>query len=224
MIDDRQPLDTDPEARDGAAMSHPLPRTEPAEPVTWDDFVALPDDDRRELIDGALVEVEVPNRLHEWIVSELLFALKLWCRAHGGVVLASGYKVRIAEGRAFMPDVQLYRDRRSVAGDAFAQGLTEGAPDLAIEVISPGSGRYDRVIKFNGYAAIGAAEYWLIDPEVRLMEQFVLEGEHYRLHARLTDDALFEPKSFPDLSIPLADLWTLGGAPLDDSTDAPAVD
>jgi Uma2 family endonuclease len=37
-------------------------------PYTWDDFVALDEDDRRELIDGELVEVEVPTELHEYIV------------------------------------------------------------------------------------------------------------------------------------------------------------
>jgi Uma2 family endonuclease len=40
-------------------------------PYTWDDFIALEDDDRRELIDGELLEVEVPTGIHEYIVTML---------------------------------------------------------------------------------------------------------------------------------------------------------
>ena len=43
---------------------------------TWRDFIALEDEDRRELIDGQLVEMEVPTRLHEWIVATLVHHLR----------------------------------------------------------------------------------------------------------------------------------------------------
>ena len=56
---------------------------------TWDDFIALEEDDRRELIDGELVEVEVPNLQHEQIVAALCYWLTAWARAgHGGRVVA----------------------------------------------------------------------------------------------------------------------------------------
>src|SRR5262249_30777455 len=75
--------------------------------VTWDEFVALPEDDRRELIDGVLVEVEVPNHPHEKIVAFLCHYLVAWTLEHdpGATVLSSGYKVRIAKYRGVMPDV-----------------------------------------------------------------------------------------------------------------------
>ena len=50
--------------------------------VTWDEFVGLPDDDRRELIDGELVEVEVPTFEHDRIVSRLCQLLWNWMDAH----------------------------------------------------------------------------------------------------------------------------------------------
>jgi Uma2 family endonuclease len=73
-------------------------------PVTWAEFVALPEDDLRELIDGELVGVEVPGPLHEAIVADLAYYLGGWVREHGaGRVLGSGYKVRVSETRGVMP-------------------------------------------------------------------------------------------------------------------------
>lgn len=214
-MDERQGVDAEhADSHDGVMLSAPRPHDPPA-PVTWRDFVALPDDDRRELIDGALVEVEVPTFLHEWIVSRLLIALDAWLTQRGGFALGSGYKVRISQVQAFMPDVQIFRRTPARFPGRFDQGLSEGAPDLVVEVISPGSGRHDRVTKFNGYAAIGCPEYWLVDPDSRLVEQFVLEGGHYRLGARLADDAIFAPETLPGLTIALGPLWSPPGVAAD---------
>lgn len=185
---------------------------QPARPFTWDDFISLPDDDRRELIDGELLEVEVPTALHEWIVGELLYWLKAWCQVtKAGIVLASGYKVKIRNDRGVMPDVQFFKfGGRKIP----QQGLDQGAPDLAIEVISPGSVRYDRVKKLNWYASIKVPEYWLIDPEARTLERFRLDSSgHYLIADALSDDAVFSPDSFPGLLIELVRLWTIPDGP-----------
>jgi Uma2 family endonuclease len=79
-------------------------------PYTWDDFIALEEDDLRELIDGELVEVEEPTFTHEQLVMTLGYLLLTWIDAgHGGRALASGYKIRISDRRGVMPDVQFYR-------------------------------------------------------------------------------------------------------------------
>jgi Uma2 family endonuclease len=92
-------------------------------PYTWDDFVRLEDDDRRELIDGELVEVEVPTRLHEYIVWLLSYFLAQWARPRrAGYGVASGFKVRISERRGVMPDVQFFRHGNPGAGSGDAAG------------------------------------------------------------------------------------------------------
>jgi Uma2 family endonuclease len=85
-------------------------------PATWEDFLALGEDDPRELIDGRLVEVDVPTERHEFVVASLIAALSQWTRKHGGRELASGYKVKVSETRGVMPDVQLYRKGRRRGG------------------------------------------------------------------------------------------------------------
>lgn len=124
-----------------------------------------------------------------------------------GIVFASGYKVRIRRDRGFMPDVQLFRTGRPPLQSA---GLTSGVPDLAVEVISPSSGRYDRVHKLQGYAAIGVPEYWIVDPEEQTLERLVIDDTGtYRVVDVLGGDDTFAPASMPGLVIPLGELWRL---------------
>jgi Uma2 family endonuclease len=136
--------------------------TETDGPYRWRDFLALADDDKRELIDGHLLEIEMPTEIHEWIVATLARLLGNWAiTRQAGIVLASGYKVRITDRRGVMPDVQFFRSQGCPLQN---EGLEEGTPDLAVEIISPSSGRYDRVKKLAWYASIHTAEYWIIDP------------------------------------------------------------
>ncbi len=176
-------------------------------PYTWDDFVALDDDDHRELVDGELVEIEVPNGPHEFIVARLCYFLTAWAEnGHGGRTYASGYKVRVSDRRGVMPDVQFYRGGNTAPATQDA-GLVSGRADLVVEIISPSSHRYDRVTKLRWYASLGVPEYWIIDPEARTLEQLVLHGEGYTIAASCADDELFAPTTFDGLSVPLARLW-----------------
>ncbi len=175
-------------------------------PYTWDDFVALDEDDLRELIDGELVEVEVPTRKHERLVPLLSHYLVSWAEVHGGgEVLGSGYKVRITQKRGVMPDLQYFRPGHEPVNQE--QGLAEGHPDLVVEIVSPRSIRYDRVVKMNWYASIGVPEYWIVDPEARTLERLVLEGDRFKIADALSEDEVFRPASFEGLEIPLAKLW-----------------
>jgi Uma2 family endonuclease len=179
-------------------------------PYTWDDFLALADDDRRELIDGHLLEVDVATLPHEEIVATLITFLGAWARAQeprAGRVLASSYKVKISARRGVMPDVQFYRTGNDAPAGQL-QGLTGGRPDLAVEVVSPSGRRYDRVVKLAWYASIGVPEYWIVDPEARTLERLVLDGEHYVIVEALSDEDVFTPASFDGLVVPLRELWS----------------
>jgi len=180
-------------------------------PHTWDDFVALADDDRRELIDGELLEVDVPTEIHEYIVVMLGYFLAAWAiPRQAGHALASGYKVKVSERRGVMPDLQFFR-RGNTSAQRTAQGLVAGHPDLAVEIISPTSGKYDRVIKLGYCASIGLPEYWVVDPAARTIERLVLDGDRYRIEDAAAGDDIFCPRSFSGLEIPLAALWTIPG-------------
>jgi len=182
-------------------------QVEAPQPTTWEEFIALPDDDRRELVDGELREIDVPTELHEWAIACLTAMLWNWAREHGGTTLPSGYKVRITETRGVMPDLQYYRPGNKQGRKP--TGLEDGAPDLAVEIVSPSSGRYDRVVKLHWYASLGVPEYWLVAPDERTLHRYVLADGIYTVADALEGGAVFEPDSFPGLRIDLAELWTL---------------
>ena len=183
-----------------------------AAPATWADFLALDEDDPRELVEGELLEIDVPTKMHEWIVARLVILLGIWAEPrNAGTVLGSGYKVRIDDRRGVMPDVQfIRRGRESILGE---EGMQAGAPDLAVEVVSVSSARYDRVQKLTWYASIGVPEYWIVDAQAETLERLVLGPDgRFVIAASLGGADLFRPDSFPGLEIPLAGLWR-GPAP-----------
>jgi Uma2 family endonuclease len=83
----------------------------------------------------------------------------------------------------------------------------EGAPTLAIEVLSPSSERTDRGRKFDLYARHGIAYYWTVDSAARMIDAYVLEAEAYRLTTRLVGDQPAALPPFADLLLDPAALW-----------------
>jgi Uma2 family endonuclease len=188
-------------------MVHTLAMETALGPHTWEEFISLDEDDLRELIDGELVEVEVPNAAHEHAVIKLGQYLGIWADEHDGTrVFASAYKIRIGPKHGVMPDVQLYLPSNK-ARPQDEDGLMSGRPDLVVEIISPSSRRYDRVIKLGYYLKIRVPEYWIVDPEDRTIEQLILRKGRYAIEQTATGKQHFRPGTFEGLDIPLAKLW-----------------
>ena len=82
-----------------------------------------------------------------------------------------------------------------------------GAPDLVVEVLSAATVVIDRRIKKQLYARYGVPHYWLFDPEQRLAEAHQLADGAYQLITTAQGYKQFAASPFPDLSIPLAELW-----------------
>ncbi|GMU59692.1 MAG: hypothetical protein AMXMBFR34_14550 [Myxococcaceae bacterium] len=173
----------------------------------WRDFVALPEDDLRELLDGRLEAFDMPTKWHERMVAWLIMALGPWCERRGWAVLGSNYRVRISDKRGVKPDVQVLSE--GTWGAAGEQGLESGRPELVIEIVSPTSRAHDRVTKVNWYASIGVPEYWIVDADARTLECLKLDGDTYRLAQNAAGDVVFKPRSFRGVSIDLAAFWRL---------------
>jgi Uma2 family endonuclease len=173
--------------------------------LTYEDYCALPDDGRRyEIIEGELYGTPSPSRRHQRFAGNLFVVLKQFAEGRGlGEVYAAPFDVILEETSVVVPDLLFVaRDRVGIVTD---RGV-RGAPDLIVEILSPGTARRDRVEKAKLYARHGVSHYWLADPEARILEVYELAEGQYRRSASLADDDRFSPSLFPGLTIPLSSL------------------
>lgn len=133
------------------------------------EWFALPEDERGELVDGRLVEEEVPNYVHEILVILLGSLLRGWFAPRGGFVGGSEAKLAVGPKQGRKPDLTVY-----LAGTPLPppSGVIKQPPDIAIEIVSPTprDGRRDRVEKVAEYATFGVRYYWIVDPQLRSLE------------------------------------------------------
>src|SRR2546430_2565320 len=148
--------------------------------LTYADYCALPDDGlRHENKIGLLFAEPSPRRAHQKAVGNLHAILHAWVRAHGlGEVYVAPFDVILDPRTTVEPDLVFVAGERL---DIIAERGVEGAPDLLVEVLSPGTARRDRVRKLNAYARYGVRHYWLLDPEAKTVEAFELVDGAYRL-------------------------------------------
>ena len=141
---------------------------------TLEDYYALPDDCRVELIDGVFYDLASPQRIHQAILGRLHYELVPCVDAH-------------PECELFMApsDVRLDNDDRTmVQPDLYIVcGRTDmdprrlnGAPDFACEILSPSSRSHDLLLKLYKYRNAGVREYWVVDPD--RLQVIVFDLEH----------------------------------------------
>jgi Uma2 family endonuclease len=164
--------------------------------LTYADYAALPDDGRRyQLVEGELVVSQSPNSLHQVVSGELHVRLRAHVDALGlGRVLFAPLDVVLDDRNVVQPDLLfIARTRMSVLGKANVQG----APDLAVEILSPETERLDRTRKLDLYARHGVAHYWIVDLDSRTIEEYVLAGDVYRVRGVAGRLDTFRPALFP---------------------------
>ena len=174
--------------------------------MTYEDYCALPGDGLRyEVIEGFLFSEPSPRRAHQQAAANLLLILGPHVREHGlGQIFIAPFDVILSRRTVVVPDLVFVARER--AGIVTERGV-EGAPDLIVEILSPGTARRDRVAKLRAYARRDVQHYWLVDAEAQTLEAFELSEGAYRLLAAVGGDEVFRPVLFPGLAIPLPDLW-----------------
>ncbi len=168
--------------------------------LTYEDYCLLPNDGKRyEIIDGELFVTPSPFRPHQHVVTNLTYYLVDFVKkADLGWVYAAPFDVVFSQASVVEPDI-LYVSR------AHAEVLTEkniqGAPDLVVEVLSPGTLEADRTFKLKLYARYGVQEYWIIDPEGPSAEVYRRRAKGLDLAAELgAGDSLSSPL-FPGFNL-----------------------
>jgi Uma2 family endonuclease len=173
--------------------------------LTYDDYALIPDDGlRHEIIDGEHYVNPAPSLIHQGIVLNIATALRYHVRPRRlGAVFVAALDVVLSAHDIVQPDVLFIRaERQSI----LTQANVQGAPDLAVEVLSPSNRRYDEVIKRKRYDAFGVAEYWIADPERETVK--IYRRTEAGLVLAESEDPVTTPL-LPGFAISLADVFEL---------------
>ena len=160
---------------------------------TLQDFYALPEREgiRTELIDGCFFEMTAPATVHQLILARLHFLFETCIDQHRQdcVVMIAPADVQLDNDEYTMvePDLYIVCDRSRIRKDRLA-----GAPDFVLEILSPSTKFKDMTLKTRKYRAAGVREYWMIDPDLKVILQYIFnEEEEIRIYGFHDDIPLY---------------------------------
>ena len=148
-------------------------------PLTYEDLRDMPDDgNRREVLEGELIANPAPRRDHQETVANLDWILQRFLRDSGsGRVYTHPVDVYLGRHDIVQPDLVVIRNER--LGIYRPEGIINEPPDIVIEILSPSTRGIDLVRKMALYARSGVPEYWVADPERRMLVINRLQSEDY---------------------------------------------
>lgn len=177
--------------------------------MTVKDLEALPYDEchRYELIEGELHVSPAPGIPHQLVLNNLLIDLGNYLRQNPIGILVPGPGAELSEYNYVIPDIVFARNERLasiVDRDQFI-----AAPDLMIEIVSPGSKNRKRDLKLKHtlYEKYGVQEYWAVECWSRSVNVFRLSGNTLVEVMTLKEDDTLESPLFPGLSLKLSTIF-----------------
>jgi len=184
-------------------MAAPAPRNL----MTADELMRLPDDGNRyELAEGVLIAMAPAAFRSGRLAGRIYRSIDAFVEDHGlGAcgVPDTGFKLFSNPDTVRQPDVWFVRRERLPSPDEETRYF-EGAPDLAVEVLSP-SDRFNEVmLKVRDYLRAGTRLVWVFDPGPRTVGVFRADGSYTLVGA---DGTLHGEDVLPGFSLPLATIW-----------------
>jgi Uma2 family endonuclease len=172
--------------------------------LSWEAFEQLPDDGmHHELIEGELQTLPPPKSKHSEVARRASRALEVLEKHQlGRVHMEAGYKLTDDPPTWIQPDVSFLREERATATDP--DGFFLGAPELAVEVISPSESAVDVERKVELLLAHGSQVVWVIYPRTQKAHVFLSDGT---ASIRGIQDSLTLPGILPDWTLPVASLF-----------------
>jgi Uma2 family endonuclease len=176
-------------------------------PLTLEQFAQLPGDDARHEMDaGTLITLPPAKSLHALIALTVLEALQSYLRASAvsRAIPEAGYVLSRDPLTIRQPDVSVLSKARIAATNA--DSYFEGAPDLAVEVVSPSDSAQELESKVGQYLQAGAKQVWVLYPKTRNIHLFSA-GAPVRI---LDENQVLEGgELLPGFSVRVADLFAV---------------
>lgn len=161
---------------------------------SFSDYLSWDESDRVELLDGELIMMAPPARIHQEISVELMRQLANFLEGKRCRVYHAPFAVRLFEQdgdtpedvkTVVEPDISVVCDPDKLDGRG-----CKGAPDMVMEILSPSTQRHDRLVKLDLYQRAGVREYWIVDPDSRTVQVFLLEHGSVLPHEVYERDAV----------------------------------
>lgn len=172
---------------------------------TYEDYLAITDDKRYEIIDGGLFMVPAPNTKHQDISGNLEFFLRKFVKDSGlGKVFDAPTDVILSDDIVLQPDILfISKDRKEIIKK---KGIF-GSPDLVIEIVSPSTFVTDTITKKEIYEKFEVEEYWLVFPEDTVIEVFTIEEKKYVIHSHAVEKGKTNSKLLQGFEVDLKDIF-----------------
>ena len=179
--------------------------------LTADEFYLFccKNDGKYELVDGEVVEMAPVNRRHGRMALNIGAAFHNYCRSTGlgWPEIEVGYRVRSGPDTVRGPDVSLVLSERQEA-DEQDSGFIAGAPDIAVEVVSPSNTAAEMERKAGEYLAAGSRRVWVVCPDTPTASRRVIIHRPDGAAATYTgDDVITDEELLPGFSLPLSEIF-----------------
>lgn len=152
---------------------------------TFADYLTWDGEGRIEIMDGQLIMMAPPSRIHQEISGNLARLIGNYLEGKKCKVYAAPFAVRLFERDDDMPeDVQtVFEPDITVVCDISKLDKygCKGAPDMVVEILSPSTARHDLLFKMNRYQRAGIKECWIISPKEQTVQIYLNEGYTFKL-------------------------------------------
>ncbi len=188
-----------------------MPIPQEGRKYTYADYLTWPEDERWEIIDGIPYMQATPTPLHQDILGELLRQIANYLTDKPCKIYPAPFCVRLPQDEkneqdvknVVEPDISIICDKSKIDDKG-----CNGAPDMIIEIISSSSIKKDRIIKFNKYEKASVKEYWIVEPDQKIISVFILEDNlTYGRPKLYSDEDKITVSIFPDLTINLNEIF-----------------
>ena len=176
--------------------------------LTYQDYCRIPEDGQHhEILDGEHCVSPAPSTDHQSVLLRLGSQLYTQVESKGlGRVFIAPTDLHLSDVDIVQPDLMVILESNL---HIITPTKVKGIPDLVIEILSPSTASHDREAKKERYRIAGVPEYWIVDPDEHVVEQYLLEGDAYRL-AGLRDNEV-SLAILQDVRIDIPRLWSPTG-------------
>ena len=174
---------------------------------SYADYLVWKIKERVELLKGKILEMSAPSPIHQEISGNLQGALFVFLKNSRCKLYTAPFDVRFpqkGESQVYtvvQPDLCVVCDLEKID----SKGCV-GAPDLVVEILSPGNSKKEMKSKFALYQEEGVREYWIVDPDRELVFVYVAENKKFKPTIPIADDYVYST-IFPDFKIHTSDLF-----------------